>query len=621
MIKRAIKIQPKPQKTTTKVILSTIILLNIASQTASLHSMVITAGNGGVDTSCPDDTSLKLLAIRLKISHGQRIAFNLADYSSSPPEREFITKASDGQKRYGEFNLGSTCYMHANQNAENTYPFFVFIIARRTNVPNTQNCKLVKIITSKGLETCSGASRDLLTKAAKLGWHNGNLASIDGFSRIKIDGENEIDYFAGKVYSIANFGVNDINEDILEMMLLGGLDNPNIDDHIMQVDYTVLNNINEDVARNSFATEIDPTNMVPRLVKDDLPGYFLEPYTSGGSDETEKYAQMWFSGNSQSAFSLHSEFYIEKPNLILGGEVHSVVVSYKNWVISASANQRNLKEFEYKISVSRVGANLNIKVYRVEGGADTQRITLDYPDNGSNTGYLYFSLTTGRGILYYIDATNVRVKAHETLHVHRVGESRARQHATYQEDALLNSVFKTSNLEAPNRYAKVEFKTTAASADNKAGLRLLVISQALGVYPAFLVSSSTNAAARPRCYFDGYEQYNCISLALLSGPAETQAPTVRNGKTVVDLASGTVKSYCKVALSTAYCLIPKTGSGYISNLESSKIIAVYKRLLPIAEYDAHTGEQKKMGVEFQSNVGTRYFVSCDYSCKNNNGIA
>ena len=598
------------------IVATTLLLSSVVQPVSSLHSITrVSRGTGREDMECPDDNMVKILAIRFKVHAGMRIAFNLADYSSNPPEREFITKDSDGQKRYGEFNLGSTCYMHANYNAENIHPFFAVVMQRRTNVAGTKHCKIVKLITSKGFEACSGATRDLWSELVKPEWRPGT-ATIDGFNRLKMETENQISSFLGKVYTLENFALSDIDDQIMEMMVLGGLENPNIYDPILQVDYTIFTSINANLDKNSFATEINPANMVPRLVRDNIPGYYLEPYTSGGSDETEKYAQIRFrDGDATGSVSVHTEFYIEKPNLILTGETHSVTVVYKSWVASSSSADKKLKESEYKISVSRVGVNLNFKVYQVDGGTDTQRITLDYADSGSNTGYLYFSLTVGRGVLYYIDATNVRVKAYETLNVCRVGESRGQASSNYQEDSTLDSLYKITSSETGERYGRVEFKPTAPLASNKAGFRLLVFSQAQGVVPGFLVSSFTNEPTRPRCYFDAYGPNQCISLALLSGPGEAQAPLVRSQHKVEPLSSSSdsnIKTNCKVALSKTYCLIPKPG--FVTNLETWKKISIYKRLLPVAEYEALTADEKKQAAEYQNNVGTKYFASCDYSC-------
>ena len=164
----------------------------------------------------------------------------------------------------------------------------------------------------------------------------------------------------------------------------------------------------------------------------------------------------------------------------------------------------------------------------------------------------------------------------------------------------------------------MEFKPTAPLASNKAGFRLIVFSEPSAVYPAFLVSSTTNEVSNPRCYFDGYHENTCISLALLSGPSETRNTKVREGNLASSYSSASavnvnVKTNCKVALTKSYCLIPKTG--FITNLEGTLRTAIYKNLLPVAEYEAHTTEQKNHVVEFVNNLGTKYIVSCNNACK------
>ena len=499
--------------------------------------------------------------------------------------------------------------MHSSHNTENVYPIFLVVMTHAAGT--TANCQVTKIITNKGLEACSGPSRDLWT-LIKPEFGDGNIGN---FGRFKIESENDYTNFAGRVYTLKDSGVSGLDERLVEMMLLGALEDPDsVNNRVFNVDYKIIREINKNYALNSaFATKIDPSKLVPRIVKDDLPGYFLGVYTPGGSDETEKSAQMYFLGVQRDLKSLHTEFYLEKPSAILAAETHSVVITYKNWAQKAS-HELKLKEFQYKISISRISGNLKFVVYEVVGASETQSLTLNYPDNGSNTGYLYFSFTIGRGILYYIDAQNVRSKAHETLHVFRVGESRARAHRSYEETLLLSALYQTASTESKTRYCKIELKPDAPVTTNKVGVRVVGVSTSRAVYPAFLVSSVTNLADFPRCYFDGYKKGQCFSLAFLAGPSEADMPTVRSNKDAKKISAGSeLRVNCRVALSATNCLIPK--SGFMTNLEVNRKVAVYKRLLSEVEFDAHSVEQRKMVVEFQSNLGTRYFVSCDYSCK------
>ena len=97
--------------------------------------------------------------------------------------------------------------------------------------------------------------------------------------------------------------------------------------------------------------------MYPRLVVDDLPGYFLEPY-SGEGDEIEKKAHISWSIVLSMPSALSSAFYIARPRAIQNIQVYSISIKIRNRFTSKKQTTSNLREFDYKIEVEKMGSNL-----------------------------------------------------------------------------------------------------------------------------------------------------------------------------------------------------------------------------------------------------------------------
>ena len=71
---------------------------------------------------------------------------------------------------------------------------------------------------------------------------------------------------------------------------------------------------------------------------------------------------------------------------------------------------------------------------------------------------------------------------------------------------------------------------------------------------------------------------------------------------------------CKVGYDPNRCMSVKTG--YIMNIEAKLNTPIpNKGVMKIEDYDALSADIKNTVVEVTSNLGTKYLVSCPYSCK------
>ena len=79
------------------------------------------------------------------------------------------------------------------------------------------------------------------------------------------------------------------------------------------------------------------------------------------------------------------------------------------------------------------------------------------------------------------------------------------------------------------------------------------------------------------------------------------------------LESNKLFENCRIAVNQAICWIPR--KGYINQLEIRQRTPLGSQLMKEEDYEAQSDEIKEFYYVYENNVGTKYLVSCPYSCK------
>ena len=597
----------KTLKVATCAFLVTIFLQIPQVSSSSLYQITTNYVSTGYSLSCNDATKTVFYALRVK-KKTVPVSVNLVT-NSIPSSQKFISDTAFN-KRYGYYQAGTNCYYHTDNNKD---PLFVLVIS---NNGATQNkCKVVGIITEQDLQPCGATDTEDLFSYGPIKLNNAdNTASANhlSFQRVlRNQGYDSLGFYA-MYYELSDFSVGAINLNIVEMIVLNLMNLVNTNQPLIGFDGTALTAINDQLHFNSFASEMKPETFIPRIIHDDLPGYHLGVYT-GPADDPSKFVQKtWYMSSAQSNGFI-AECYIQKPDQILVGEVHAIEISVKGYKSNAAETIDNMKHLNYRIEVSKTTTELKFQVKR--DGSIIPTLTVSLTDTG-NQKFVHFCLTVSGGLLYYVDASNVRAKYYEILHAFQEGLPAQRAQTSYQETTTLGKIMPArAGNEVRARWAKMEFKPPSGVTTNKAAIRGVQLAQVKGVYPPYLVANVDNSANFPRCYFNGYRNYYCYAMGMLSDATETQALKFRSGNSYSNTMNGGImRDSCRMAFSINRCVSPRPG--YIINLD-----VTLKTPLPnygsmtIADYNALGQEIKNLATTVTSNLNTKYLLTCPYTCK------
>ena len=346
---------------------------------------------------------------------------------------------------------------------------------------------------------------------------------------------------------------------------------------------------------------------------DDLPGHYLDLY-SGPSDDPEKFVQKTRHTAAHKNRSYHFILYMSNPAQIFAGETHSIHFLVKGFSTVPSRTEFKLREYNYELRITRETAPeslLRFKVFR--GATEVTDLEEVYKDSdGAVNNYLYISFNLAAGVIYYKGTVDVRIKVYETFNFKKVNGANKLKHATYEVDGKEEEIYVSADNQVSYIYFKAEFKASAGVTSNKAGFRVTLVTSTEGAFPAFLVSTRDTSTKTPLCFFSLYGNNQCLSMAMLHGPDDTIVEKVMHQAKPL-LAGPPYQNSCKAATNHHDCVIPKPGN--IVNLEPNLPKRLRYTAMPIANYDAHTQDDKDYLVEFTSNLGTRYLISCPHSCK------
>ena len=583
--------------------LTFLLLLNSIGKILSQNYLiyVIQHGKGLAVYGCSNRQNLLLHSVRLQKNPADNspISFNLIDYQApgTPTPGTFITNADTGNKMYGMYELGSKCYMHNQAEASNTYPFFTLVLKRSAT---SNSCQVARIITNVGLVPCSGATTDIFSALTL----SDGLGTIADFKRIRIQNGFASLYHKPLGVSVANIELSGIDDRIVEMMLLVPFHSVPPDTSTSAIFWDTKRLYNNKIKHNPDLKPLQYSNIIQRITRDDLPGYYLGVY-SGEGDDYHKYYQSYFSVINEGPEGIHFNFYLASPQSLVIGQEHKVDILSK---MAIEPNRSPLlMQFHYEIRFTRSPGHIEFKTYW-DGATLSNTISLPYT---GSTDYVYFGFIAAAGILYFKDVSNVKAKVYETLTIYQSG-IKLHDLKSYLKDTTAQNIIRNSH--SPSsvaRLLRVEYIPPVGVTNNEIGVRVYKALKTHGVYPQFLISSRI-LAGYPKCFYIGYRGNACLSLALLDGPSEASTQHLVDSA-ILRTATAELTKMCKVPLTTTKCLIPKPG--HIGTLGIELRSPLYHSVIPLADYNALSTRYKNFFVEAKNNVGTKYLLTCPLSCK------
>ena len=555
---------------------------------------------------CSDTTKTNIYTVRLKNKAANPLSLNLVDYQAAgatAPTECIKDVENPAQNKYALYEPGSKCYMFPNPTENHVFPFVALVLE---SSGTSTFCKVKYIITEIDIVPCTGITEDI--------WNTfdltGSNSDMTSFSHIRLLGTfNSLKLHPNNV-QVKYLPLPNIPEHVIEMLLVQAqfdMTKTTGQEYLTRIESAQTEEINQNLAANPSEKEIRLSKMIPRMIRNDLPGYFLG-VSSGPSDDPEKYVQWVDTMTERRPYSLQIVMYLANPGSLTLNKQHTISIVSKAHIFNSLAAK--LADLTYSIKVTRTSSTIEFQAYR--GAVTSALVSLPYIASDSN--YVYLGFTIGHGYLYFTDTQNVKSKTYETLFVFYSGTILSdvkTSTKTENIDALFSTKFWS---ETNKRWTKVEFLPDSGVITNEGGLRVYSISLGRGIYPALLVSSRAVSAQYTKCFYAGYNSETCFAMAMLIGPDDPQADQVVENDIVKTVSNSDFMSKCKVPFNQNTCLIPK--SGYILNMDmTNKKTKDFGKIGEAAYYDSLSQESKDFLREFVNNVGTKYLVSCPWSCK------
>ena len=567
------------------------------------YKIKVNVGGKEIEPECsqPDKTTF----FKIRVLETSNIPFSLRIASSSLTEEKKYIKDTSGNKRYGMYQLGEMCHYHTQRDSINTNPVFILII--QGNGAQTNSCKVSGVISNLGVQPCADdTTKDIFT-LLQLQTEGG--ASLDplNFKSLKLPKLNRYKPESLVRLDIDKFELSDLDERILEAMLIIPIFDSVNHKLVTMLNLEQIADINNNLAFNPFTSKIHSEGVMNRIVRDDLPGYYLDLY-NGIGDDSSKFVQKSFKYSGQISSSFQAEFYIAKAAEIVSGEVHAVEVTSKPFREKNHNKKILFREFLYKIEIRRVKKNLEFQVTRDNVAIPSLKASLVYTGGKE---FIYFSLTVGSGILYLNKPYSGRMRHFETLHVFLIGKPPIQAVNRFDEDALVSSIISYANDMTKFRWIKAEFKASEGINENKAGFRVTGLTSHEGAMPPFLISNFYDQSQYKRCYFKIFSDTVCLAMALLADPDEVRSDEYRGvwsgGREMnsIDKASG-----CRLLYFQRRCMSPQPGYilDVVEGLKGKTRTPFNEGLVSLEFFEGLDQKTKDFAYVFQNNVGTKYLL-------------
>ena len=528
-----------------------------------------------------------------------------------PVEAVGYVDIGGGVTKYALYYPGAYCYTFANPTTDNKIVVLILVLVK----VDTDSCKVEQFFTNAGLvysAACDGGT-DIMTTFT----YTGGASTHEEFKTIKYDDTRRFQYSKPLMMRAYGMALNQIDLRVFEMMLLEPFTEADVRKTVMKY-YRGMN----DVISSSYALglnpgskAINPHNHITRMIKDNLPGYFLGRAQSTDPAQDEgalQYAEFW--GNEKKARTVHILTYFSNPDQFVHNEVHNMVVASSGYRISSS-EVNNVLAMALVVEIKRVTNNLEFVVKSYGQSVFTATLT------GVNFNkYLYMGFTAGHGVLFFTSETQVVPQIVFTLSFYQSGGLKQYFSQTVTMPlADLNTIFQTDSPagQCTRRWTSVSYFNPQGNDHNKVGIRVFQLIYGIGAYPFHLIASNTISAQYERCFWEAFKDNNCIGMALLADSSEAQLTVYHSGGSGLGTVSDSdMLSGCKVPYKGDICLTPKTG--YIVNLDTDQKTSLSKNLISAADYANLRQDQKDFFAEYlvvpANPSSQKFLLSCPDGC-------
>ena len=259
-------------------------------------------------------------------------------------------------KRYALYSIGNTCYQFKDRFARNSVVLVTLLLTKSA----TSGCQVSGIISNTDIESCTGSTTNILSLLS----FSGEGSSTSSFSSITYNPSSKITYHSPFLMKFDNFRTTDLNQDVVDMILVEPFVEADVEKSPMIYNKDLMDLFNKgfSTGQNPSAKVITLQNYLPRLVKDNLPGYFLGRATPADPTTDESILQrVDYWGKEGNPITLHILCYIEKPSLIVHGSTHKLTSSFLPFTTEAGQST-SLLPMTMEMVLIRQNNDLQIKV-------------------------------------------------------------------------------------------------------------------------------------------------------------------------------------------------------------------------------------------------------------------
>ena len=519
--------------------------------------------------------------------------------------RTFITSPEDSNKKqYTMFNRGSNC-----QTVDPTFGGHIFISLVIEDHPSTPGkCQVTKIATTSKLVACSTLPPATTTTDVEnlVSMKIGSYDEVSAGDRAVFTKTNLFSSDYGFMYIIPSQTNAIITEQFFELMLIEGYTRvaKNYMNFLYPPSMLNLRKLYKEKDNKIFTGK----DFLERNTHNSLRGFHLNPDPNYDFNHFRALVEHGFRSNIGK--TIHLQFYMDKARLLTDNDVLYTKIKMKPYLVSG-----NLKKFNYKIKMRRETSNnkLFARVVRFDQNWVQQFSgpEIEIP-NSDSTDWVHFGLSLGYGVLYYIDATNIKFRVIEHLHVWHQGTTYSQASQTTHADTITSLKDTGWNMFLSIEVSLEAYKDTAETTkweSNPFGVRVWNFYIGYGAYPAEMVSNPPSLPDN-KCFSVGFIQNSCLAYAFL------QSATDVNTRNSIYDGIGTRKATCK-ASECRYCFMGGKCMFSIGSANEDLYIDTVdfaETQIDGLEYDANVQDPKSQHVKFTNNLGRDYFVRCPLEC-------
>ena len=483
------------------------------------------------------------------------------------------------------------------------------------------SCKVERFLTNKGLIPFDCTTTTEVNLFSTLTFTAGTDTTDHlGFTSITYDENRKFDKTVPLMMRAFGMSLTQIDDRVIEMLLIEPFVEADVKNSIIKFYRNMNDAITASYTHNRDPKPIDPLKHVTRMIKDNLPGYFLGSAQEADPKEDEgtfQYVEDW--GSSQKAKSIHILMYFSNPEQFVDNQLHQLTVLSDGFRVN-SIESNTLLFIYMTILIKRKTDNLEIQVWNEMGHSIL---------SGTVTGvdfskYLYMGFTIGQGILFYISDTLAFSRLELTASFYQSGGLKQYMHKSIPKPpGPLNQLFKTDDLTDPTgqctrRWTSVKYFNPQGNDYNKIGVRVFQLVYGIGAYPFHLIAENPLAAIYERCFWQGFNNNKCLGMALLLDSSEAQVTVLHDSSShASEVSNPMMLTGCRVPLTQLDCVIPK--DGYIVNLDPDQTSPIYRNLISETDYSNLKQEHKDFFVEYLVDPGNpdsqKFLLSCPYECK------